>query len=310
MRLAQQGEGRVNPNPLVGALIVKDDDIIARGWHHRYGDLHAERDAFKYAEEHGIDCQGSTMYVTLEPCCHQGHQPPCTEAIVSHGIRRVVVGLRDPNPLVGGKGIEQLRQAGIEVDVLEPEDDAAKTTSASIPSLVSGDTIAAPRGCFTADVMPETVRRTSLASLKPGSKVNLERALTLQTRLGGHIVSGHVDGTGKVSRIESDDNALWLYIRTSPQIMRYIIEKGSITIQGVSLTVAMVSESEFAVSLIPHTQQATTLHTAKVGDLVNLENDLIAKYVERLMPQGNGNAAPAGSSEEEKINLYRSFLMA
>ena len=143
MRLAQQGEGRVNPNPLVGALIVKDDDIIARGWHHRYGDLHAERDAFKYAEEHGIDCQGSTMYVTLEPCCHQGHQPPCTEAIVSHGIRRVVVGLRDPNPLVGGKGIEQLRQAGIEVDVLEPEDDAAKTTGESVPSLVSGDTIAA-----------------------------------------------------------------------------------------------------------------------------------------------------------------------
>lgn len=145
MRLAQQGEGRVNPNPLVGALIVKDDDIIARGWHHRYGDLHAERDAFKYAEEHGIDCQGSTMYVTLEPCCHQGHQPPCTEAIVSHGIRRVVVGLRDPNPLVGGKGIEQLRQAGIEVDVLEPEDDAAKSTgaNAAIPSLVSGDTIAA-----------------------------------------------------------------------------------------------------------------------------------------------------------------------
>ena len=143
MRLAQQGEGRVNPNPLVGALIVKDDDIIARGWHHRYGDLHAERDAFKYAEEHGIDCQGSTMYVTLEPCCHQGHQPPCTEAIVGHGIRRVVVGLRDPNPLVGGKGIGQLRQAGIEVDVLEPEDDAAKTTSASIPSPVSGDTIAA-----------------------------------------------------------------------------------------------------------------------------------------------------------------------
>lgn len=188
-------------------------------------------------------------------------------------------------------------------------------TVTSIPvavrsSLVSGDSIAAPRGCFTADVMPETVRRTSLASLKPGSKVNLERALTLQTRLGGHIVSGHVDGTGKVSRIESDDNALWLYIQTSPQIMRYIIEKGSITIQGVSLTVAMVSESEFAVSLIPHTQQATTLHTAKVGDLVNLENDLIAKYVERLMPQGNGNATPAGSSEEEKINLYRSFLMA
>lgn len=162
MRLAQQGEGRVNPNPLVGALIVKDDDIIARGWHHRYGDLHAERDAFKYAEEHGIDCQGSTMYVTLEPCCHQGHQPPCTEAIISHGIHRVVVGLRDPNPLVAGKGIDQLRQAGIEVDVLEQsgKEPASMSASASIPSsssvrmegtgsgestpsLVSGDIIAA-----------------------------------------------------------------------------------------------------------------------------------------------------------------------
>lgn len=146
MRLAQQGEGRVNPNPLVGALVVKDDNVIARGWHHRYGDLHAERDAFKYAEEHGIDCQGSTMYVTLEPCCHHGHQPPCTEAIISNGIRRVVVGLQDPNPFVGGKGIEQLRQAGIEVDVLEQEDEAAKkstSANASVTSPVSSDAIAA-----------------------------------------------------------------------------------------------------------------------------------------------------------------------
>lgn len=177
------------------------------------------------------------------------------------------------------------------------------------PSLVSGDTIAAPRGCFTADVMPETVRRTSLASLKPGSKVNLERALTLQTRLGGHIVSGHVDGTGKVSRIESDDNALWLYIQTSPQIMRYIIEKGSIAIQGISLTVAKVEPTRFAVSLIPHTQQATTLHSAKIGDIVNLENDIIAKYVEKLMPQGNSQLNME-KAEQEKVNLYRSFLMA
>lgn len=177
------------------------------------------------------------------------------------------------------------------------------------PSLVSGDSIAAPRGIFTADVMPETVCRTSLASLKPGSAVNLERALTLQTRLGGHMVSGHVDGTGTIVRREQDDNALWLWIETTPQIMRYIIEKGSIAIQGISLTVAKVEPTRFAVSLIPHTQQATTLHSAKIGDIVNLENDIIAKYVEKLMPQGNSQLNME-KAEQEKVNLYRSFLMA
>lgn len=121
MLLAQRGEGSVNPNPLVGALIVRDDDVIAQGYHHRCGDLHAEREAFRDAEEKGVDCAGTTMYVTLEPCCHHGQQPPCTEAIIAHGIRRVVVGLLDPNPLVSGKGVELLRQAGIEVDVLESE---------------------------------------------------------------------------------------------------------------------------------------------------------------------------------------------
>ncbi len=119
MLLAQQGEGRVNPNPLVGALIVKDDEIVARGYHKQHGGLHAEREAFADAEEKGVDCKGATMYVTLEPCCHHGHQPPCTDAVIEHGIKRVVVGLNDPNPLVAGKGLELLRRAGIEVDVLE-----------------------------------------------------------------------------------------------------------------------------------------------------------------------------------------------
>lgn len=121
MLLAQKGEGMVNPNPLVGALVVRDDEVIARGYHARYGELHAERMAFKDADEHGADCHGATMYVTLEPCCHEGHQPPCTAAIVERGISRVVVGLNDPNPLVAGKGIGILRDAGIEVDVLEGE---------------------------------------------------------------------------------------------------------------------------------------------------------------------------------------------
>lgn len=122
MMLAQKGEGRVNPNPLVGALIVKDGKVVASGYHHVYGDLHAERDAFRNADAEGIDCTGATMYVTLEPCCHYGKQPPCTEAIIEHRIARVIVGLRDPNPLVAGKGIQQLRDAGIEVEVIEDEE--------------------------------------------------------------------------------------------------------------------------------------------------------------------------------------------
>lgn len=126
MTLAQCGEGAVNPNPLVGALIVRHQEVVAQGYHARYGDLHAERNAFKDADSRGIDCTGATMYVTLEPCCHHGHQPPCTEAIIAHKISRVVVGLLDPNPLVAGKGITILRNAGIEVDVIDQESEMAQ----------------------------------------------------------------------------------------------------------------------------------------------------------------------------------------
>lgn len=138
-------------------------------------------------------------------------------------------------------------------------------------------------GGFAADVMPETVERTALNRLQAGSRVNLERALTLDSRLGGHLVAGHVDATGTVAERREDDTALWLTIETVPAVLRYVVEKGSIAIDGVSLTVARVGERNFSVSLIPHTRGATTLHERRVGDRVNLENDMIAKYVEKLM---------------------------
>lgn len=153
---------------------------------------------------------------------------------------------------------------------------------------------------FTADVMPETVSRTALGELVSGSPVNLERALSLQTRLGGHIVSGHIDGTGRITDRRQDDTALWLTIECDSKLLRYIIEKGSVTLQGVSLTVARVDARSFAVSLIPHTQAATTLHQAKVGDLVNIENDIIAKYVEKLL----GKAPDNGSDLLDKMAKY------
>lgn len=142
---------------------------------------------------------------------------------------------------------------------------------------------------FTADVMPETVSRTALGELIAGSPVNLERALSLQTRLGGHLVSGHIDGTGCITDIRQDDTALWLTVSCDSKLLRYIIEKGSVTLQGVSLTVARVDDRSFAVSLIPHTQAATTLHQARIGDRVNIENDIIAKYVEKLLGKSDSS---------------------
>ena len=123
IELAYRGEGFTNPNPMVGAVIVRDGRIIGEGYHRRYGDLHAERDALSGLTE---DAQGATLYVTLEPCCHQGKQPPCTGAIIDNGIGKVVIGSRDPNPLVAGKGVKILREAGIEVveDFLRDECDA------------------------------------------------------------------------------------------------------------------------------------------------------------------------------------------
>ena len=123
IELARRGEGWVNPNPLVGAVIVKDGRVIAEGWHHKYGELHAERDALRALKE---PAEGATIYVTLEPCCHYGKQPPCTLAIMEHGIRRAVIGSRDPNPLVAGKGVRMLREHGITVveDFMREECDA------------------------------------------------------------------------------------------------------------------------------------------------------------------------------------------
>lgn len=145
---------------------------------------------------------------------------------------------------------------------------------------------------FQADVMNETLSRSSLGSLKTGSPVNLERAMSAKGRFGGHIVSGHIDGTGTVSDIRKDGIAVWYTITASPHIMRYIIEKGSIAIDGISLTVAKVTDSSFSVSIIPHTAEQTILSQKNRGDTVNLENDMIGKYVEKLMK----SAEPEGKS--------------
>jgi len=136
---------------------------------------------------------------------------------------------------------------------------------------------------FTADVMEETLKRSSLDEVAAGSEVNLERAARLDSRLGGHLVQGHVDGTGEVLAIEPDAHWTAMRISLPADLGRYVVEKGSITVDGVSLTVVAVDDEAFSVSLIPTTLAETTLGSRQVGDRVNLEVDAIAKYVERLM---------------------------
>ena len=148
---------------------------------------------------------------------------------------------------------------------------------------------------FSADVMNETFSRSSLGSLKPKSHVNLERAMAADGRFGGHIVSGHIDGTGTVKSIKKDDNAIWFEIAASREILDGIVEKGSIAIDGISLTVAAVDNVSFKVSIIPHTLKETVLGTRKVGDTVNLETDVIGKYVKKLL---DSQTTKAGLTKE------------
>lgn len=149
---------------------------------------------------------------------------------------------------------------------------------------------------FQADVMPETIKRTSLGELKLGSPVNLERALTLSSRLGGHIVSGHIDGTGRIVSLKEDKNAILMKIQADGAILRYIVEKGSVALDGISLTVAQVGNRDFTVSLIPHTRQVTNLSVKGEGSLINIENDVVGKYVAKLLQPAGESADVAAQS--------------
>lgn len=187
-------------------------------------------------------------------------------------------------------------------------DISAKTV---ISDLALGDSVAVNGVCltvtafsssgFSADVMHETLNRSSLASLKSGSRVNLERAMAANGRFGGHIVSGHVNGVGTIIKKIRDDIAVRYTFRTDSDVMRYIVEKGSVAIDGISLTVTDEGEDTFSVSIIPHTMGATILSEKQVGDIVNIETDIIGKYVEKFL-------LPA-AKQEKSSGLTMEFLI-
>ncbi len=183
------------------------------------------------------------------------------------------------------------------------------------PGVALGDSVAVNGVCltvvrfdhneFTLDAMPETMMRTNLGLLKPGSRVNLERALRQGDRLGGHIVSGHVDGTGSIRAKRDDANATWVYIRTQPQLLSQMVQKGSIAIDGVSLTLVDVDDKEFSVCIIPHTGAETTLLSKKAGETVNLECDIIAKYVNAAVNGAEADSAAAVSAGSIDMEFLR-----
>lgn len=195
-----------------------------------------------------------------------------------------------------------IEEVGSVTDVRRNSASSALSFSASriFDDLKLGDSVAVNGVCltvaalgrdtFSADVMHETLESSCLGELRQGSKVNLERAMPMNGRFGGHIVSGHIDGLGTITKIEKDDNAIWYTIRATEEILRYVVRKGSIAIDGISLTVSRLTDRELSVSIIPHTAEETTLALRQVGDRVNLENDVIGKYVERLLALPSGAA--------------------
>ena len=205
-----------------------------------------------------------------------------------------------------------VEECGTVLDVLKNGVSGSLQIQAStvLEGTKTGDSIAVNGVCltvtkltkssFTADVMAETFRRTNLGSLGKNSRVNLERAMAADGRFGGHIVSGHIDGTGVISRIKEEGNAVWIYISAPQSILNLIVEKGSVAVDGISLTVAAVSDKEFAVSVIPHTRENTALSGKKTGAVVNLENDIIGKYVQKLTGTAQINESSENQSERDK----------
>lgn len=156
---------------------------------------------------------------------------------------------------------------------------------------------------FTADVMPETLRKTGLGQLKVGDPVDLERAMAADGRFGGHIVSGHIDGTGRIREMRQEQNAVVVSIEAPAHIMRLIVEKGSIAIDGISLTVASVAQASFTVSIIPHTAAETVLLKKRAGDMVNLENDIVGKYVQKLLSDITAESGKEPVSSDKGLTL-------
>lgn len=203
-------------------------------------------------------------------------------------------------------GIRSVRRAGRSLHLTVSARAVLEGTRVGDSIAVNGVCLTVVRlesDAFTADVMPETYQKTNLAQLPAGAQVNLERTMALGDRFGGHIMQGHVDGVGTIKSLRQEEIAWWVTVTAGPDLLRYIVPKGSIAIDGISLTVVEVQPDGFTVSLIPHTWSVTAMRGRKVGDMVNLEVDILAKYVERMLAGRLGE-----SSSGQRQGVTESFL--
>ena len=201
--------------------------------------------------------------------------------------------------------VMKLDQQGVSAKITIEADKVLEKTKLGDSIAVNGVCLTVTdlgKNSFCADVMAETLRRSSLGVLKKGSKVNLDRAMAADGRFGGHMVSGHIDGTGEIAKISPEGTAVWYTIQAPQNILDGIVEKGSIAIDGISLTVADVSDRDFSVSIIPHTGANTTLSLKKQGNIVNLENDVVGKYVQKFLV--NKQEKPESKVTEEFLGKY------
>ena len=201
--------------------------------------------------------------------------------------------------------VMKLDQQGVSAKITIEADKVLEKTKLGDSIAVNGVCLTVTdlgKNSFCADVMAETLRRSSLGVLKKGSKVNLERAMAADGRFGGHMVSGHIDGTGEIAKISPEGTAVWYTIQAPQNILDGIVEKGAIAIDGISLTVADVSDRDFSVSIIPHTGANTTLSLKKQGNIVNLENDVVGKYVQKFLV--NKQEKPESKVTEEFLGKY------
>jgi riboflavin synthase len=185
----------------------------------------------------------------------------------------------------------------------------------ALTSTKIGDSLAVSGACLTAvtlsgarfevDVSPETIKKTTLKNAKPGDRVNIERALSLSGRLDGHLVSGHIDGTGQIRHINKKSNAILIGFSVPEALARYMIPKGSVAVDGISLTINACDQNSFEVSIIPHTAEITTIGLKKIGDHVNIETDMIGKYVEKFL----SNRQDANSKKNDKKPVDMEFLL-
>lgn len=259
MKLAEKGKGFVNPNPLVGAVIVKEDRIIGEGWHEIYGGLHAERNAFKHCKE---DPAGATLYVTLEPCCHYGKTPPCTEAIIEHKIGRVVIGMKDPNPLVAGKGIEKLEEAGIRVGMGKIEADLREQNRIFLKYITTGLPWVVMKTAMTLD--------GKIAAASGDSKWVTGETARLRVQEMRREYMGIMVGIGTV---KADDPLLTCRLEGKVrQPVRIIVDSGA----NISLSSRIVETASEYRTIIAHTERS----------LPEKLKQLQAKGVETLLCEG------------------------